>query len=640
MCGIAGIWKETPVSEQELCQCLDRMLCSIAHRGPDDGGMAVAGHIALGNRRLSIFDLSAAGNQPFFNEDGQIWLVFNGEIYNHPELRKDLEQDFSFKSSADTEVLLRAYEKWGISCLERMNGMFAFAIWDARIQTLFLCRDRIGIKPLYYWYNGRTLYFASEIKALLAAGMQVEPEWSVWKDYLFDGYYDHTEKTFFRHCLQVRQGHYLAVTRSGIRETCYWNLQEHVQAQVGTIQAPEEEYRHLLEHAVSLRMRADVPYAVMLSGGLDSSVIATLAEKQQTSEPLHVCTIRYKDARFDEGGWADLLSKDKAWQKNDVLLLEQNVQDMFVRALWHQDEPFGSAALIGDMLIASKARERGILVLLEGQGADEALGGYEYCYAYYLADLYRKDSNKAKQCFEQYAALRGIRGVHLKPSFERLLHQGGRVQAGVSQDGTGNSMSFLLSETFSETTGTGWCLNEQPDSLFETVLYRDLTTTKVPRVLRFKDRASMMFGVELRVPFLDHRLLELSFQIPAHRKIAKGYTKYCLRAGMERKLPHEICYHIKRQLQTPQGEWLRHGLRPMVEEVINSSTFKGRGVFDVDQVKKTYRECIDAPERYPNTFFIWQWLQLEWWFRIFVDRSIEVSSSTVKVKNALRAPTD
>jgi len=162
--------------------------------------------------------------------------------------------------------------------------------------------------------------------------------------------------------------------------------------------------------------------------------------------------------------------------------------------------------------------------------------------------------------------------------------------------------------------------------------------TKVPRVLRFKDKASMMFGVELRVPFLDHRLLELAFQIPAHRKMAEGYTKYCLRAGMEKKLPREICYHVKRQIQTPQGEWLRYGLRSMVEEVINSTTFKDRGVFDVDQVKKTYRECIDTPGRYPNTFFIWQWLQLEWWFRVFVDRSVEVPPSAAKVKNYLRTP--
>lgn len=640
MCGIAGIWKRGGSLKGDLVYSLDKMLESIAHRGPDDGGMAVGEQVALGNRRLSIFDLSEAGNQPFFSDDGQVWLVLNGEIYNHLELRQQLAGDFCFKSNTDTEVLLRAYEKWGMGCLEHLNGMFAFAIWDARLKTLFLCRDRIGIKPLYYHFDGEELHFGSEIKALLAAGLEGKADWAVWQDYLVDGYYDHTDKTFFRDFLQVKQGHYLAISQSGLRERCYWDLHERVEGHKGVSAHPEEEYWDLLEDAVSLRMRADVPSAVMLSGGLDSSVIATLAASHLPPESLQVGTFRHQDPRFDEGCWADLVAFGKGWHQNDVTLCETHVEEMFTQALWHQDEPFGSVASFADMLLASKARDRGILVLLEGQGADETLGGYEYYYSYYLADLHQSNPGKAKKLFEQYALLRGMKKQHLDAAYKELLAKGASVQGGVGQDGTKNTMSQLLMNDFSQGKGTGWALKHNFDSRFETVLYRDLTMTKVPRVLRFKDKASMMYGVELRVPFLDHRLLELSFQIPASRKMVAGYTKNCLRTGIGKRLPREICYHVKRQIQTPQGEWLRGALRPMVEEVIFSKSFRERGIFDVAQVHKIYRDCVEHPSRYPNTFFVWQWLQLEWWFRIFVDQSLIVSSSRkgVKNNNTLRCP--
>ncbi len=640
MCGIAGVWKKHASHRDVLCNCLGKMLDSIAHRGPDDGGMAVGEHIAIGNRRLSIFDLTEAGNQPFFSDDGQIWLVLNGEIYNHFELRKELENEFVFKSKTDTEVLLRAYEKWGMGCLDHLNGMFGFAIWDGHLQTLFLCRDRIGIKPLYYYYDGRELYFGSEVKALLAAGIKAEPEWSAWKDYLVDGFYDHTEKTFFRNCYQVKQGHYLLINKSGLKEKCYWKLYDQIQAQTGLIRDPEQEYLYTLEDAVALRMRADVPYAVMLSGGLDSSVIAILADSHLSSDSLNVSTFRHKDPRFDEGIWADLVSKNKNWLKNDIVLSEKHVEKMLIQALWHQDEPFGSVASFADMLIASKVRDKGIMVLLEGQGADETLGGYEYYYSYYLADLYEKNPGKARTLFEQYALLRGMDKQNLDLGFKQLLQNGSTVQGGISQDGTKNTMINLFSGGFARKNGTGWNLNKNLGNRFETVLYRDLTVTKVPRVLRFKDKASMMFGVELRVPFLDHRLLELSFQIPAVKKMNNGYTKNCLRTGMEKRVPKEVCYNVKRQFQTPQGEWLRGTLRPMVEDVIFSKSFRERGIFDVDQVHKIYQDCIEYPARYPNTFFVWQWLQLEWWFRIFIDHSVDVlpSQKGVNVMNTLRYP--
>lgn len=616
-----------PGRQEELAECVNRMLSTLIHRGPDDGGYTTGERIAIGNRRLSIFDLSAAGRQPFFNADGTVWLVFNGEIYNHIELRKELESDFRFVSNTDTEVLLHAYEKWGLDCLSRFVGMFAIAIWDVRQQALILCRDRIGIKPLYYFCDGRHLHFASEIKALFAAGIPREVNREALRDYLVDGFYDHTEYTFFKGIRQVRQGCCLICSDSGVKEERYWDLKEKILAPSIPAAEAEEEYWHLLEDAVRLRMRADVPYAVMLSGGLDSSVLAHLASRNTGGRPLNVCTFRHADPRYDEGPWADLVAKDRGWLHHDIVLTENHVSELLSRALWHQEEPFGSVATFTDILLSEKSRAGGIYVLLEGQGSDETLAGYEYYYTYYLADLAEKDIGEARSLHEEYARLRGIEGGSVEESFRDMLERGARITGGVGQDGTVSVMQSVLPPELLGANGTGWSLESLDGSRLNATLFRDITRTKVPRVLRFKDKASMMFGVELRVPFLDHRLVELSFQIPARRKLARGYTKYCLRESMTGLLPQETCYHVKRHIQTPQKDWLRGALRPMVEEVVNSQSFAQRGVFDFAKVKEKHKEFLASPSRYQNLFFIWQWLQLEWWFRIFIDKSVDCKVS-------------
>ena len=262
MCGIVGMWSKESCDSRHLSQLVDRMLNVLIHRGPDDGGYCVGPNIAMGNRRLKIFDLSDAGNQPFFSDDGKIWLVLNGEIYNHYELRRELENEFAFRSTSDTEVLLRSYEKWGMKCLDRLIGMFAFAIWDARDHKLILCRDRLGIKPLYYYFNSKMLIFASEIKVLLAAGVEAVPNLNVIRDYLTSGYYDHTEQTFFKGVSQVKQGRFLTVNANNVTETCYWDLIERIGEENKEPKDAEEVYWEVLQDAIRLRMRADVPYAV------------------------------------------------------------------------------------------------------------------------------------------------------------------------------------------------------------------------------------------------------------------------------------------------------------------------------------------------------------------------------------------
>ena len=637
MCGIAGIWNRQVADQGEIDLAGNKMLESIVHRGPDDGGYSLDDRVFLGNRRLKIFDLSEAGNQPMFSRDGRYWIVFNGEIYNYCELKPALEKDFTFSSHTDTEVLLYSFVKHGIACVEDFIGMFAFAIWDSRDKELIICRDRLGIKPLYYYSDGTKLIFASEIKALLAAGVKVEADHDVIKDYLVTGNYDHTDRTFFRNIRMLKAGHFLKINERGISEICYWNNIERIKHHKDRDQQEvTREYWEMLDDAVKLRMRADVSYAVMLSGGLDSSALAVIADKYVGSSPLNVCTFRHRNSKYDEGPWANLVAEQKNWRRHEVFVTEDDVVRLLNETLWHQDEPFGGVASFADVMLSKKAREDGLYVLLEGQGADETLGGYEYYYNHRLADLAASNQVAAKALFHHYAEKRNISDG----KYTEIVDSGAGKSGTLTQDGTVGVRADVLSADLRNRPGTGYISPEYFGSRFENALFQDLFNAKVPRVLRFKDKSSMMFGVELRVPFLDHRIVERSFSIATADKLKDGYTKYCLRKKMESMLPSETCWHVKRQVQTPQREWMRTTLKPVIDNVINSVSFSQRGLFDISGVRNLYARYISEPDTFQNSFFVWQWLMIENWFRIFVDgKHDQTSPIWCMTRNHKRMPT-
>jgi len=636
MCGIAGAYFLSGNSEVLTEELANVMLDSIQHRGPDDGGYAIDSHAFIGYRRLSILDITDAGNQPFFSDDGALWLVFNGEIFNYIELRKELENEFIFESKSDTEVLLRAYQKWGIGCLDRLVGMFAFAIWERDSMRLTLCRDRLGKKPLYFYHDGSTFYFASEIKALLAAGVPAGPDNSTFSDYLLFGHYDHSSHTFFQNIKQLGRGFYMQIDRTGIREECYWNLAERVlQREPMDPSLAEQEYMSILDESIRIRMRSDVPVAITLSGGLDSSFMATLAEKYNGSSKLNVMTFRTDDPRYDESPWAKALSSEKNWNQIIGTIEPSFVQENLPALLWHQEEPFGGIASFADIILASLARDNGIYVLLEGQGADETLGGYDYYIAYYLYDVVQRDPTKAKEIYQEYARLRGLDTEASISSVTKPIEEN---LAGFSQDRTQATNPKSLRPDLINFTRVAMEKTDYSDK-FSGALLRDLTMTKVPRVLRFKDKSSMMYGIELRNPFLDHRLTELSFMISANRKLTNGFTKFCLRQAASTVLHQEIAFHIKRQVQTPQREWLRTSLRHLVEEAIFSESFSKRDFFEHKILKDTYKTYVEYPQNFANSFFIWQWVMVEWWHRLFIDRSFNVSRSyRINTKNSRRYP--
>jgi asparagine synthase (glutamine-hydrolysing) len=568
MCGIAGIFGDGWTRAQ-----LQAMVLSQHHRGPDADGIYLdpTGTAGLGHNRLSIIDLSPAGKQPMSSSDGHLWLVFNGEIYNYLELRAELK-DYPYRSQTDTEVILAAYERWGESCLDHLVGMFAFLIWDEREQRLFGARDRFGVKPLnYHQRPDGTLLLASEIKALHAAGVPIQPNAVTWATYLTFGLHDHSERTFWEGILSLPPGHALNWQAGQMRIWRWYDLAGRVGSEWDhrPVETVKEEYLDLSIESVRMRFRSDVPVGINLSGGLDSSTLLSLVQAVQGPESdVKAFTYITGDAEYDELPWVEQMlahtnhpSVVCRVQPDDIPPLAESVQA-------YQDEPFGGLPTLCYARLFAEARAEGVIVLLDGQGMDEQWAGYDY----YLSAL---DGTKAG--IVQGVKEKPVRPECLVPEFRALAEP------------------FDTPSLF-------------PDPL-RNLQYRDTRYTKIPRALRFNDRVSMRASTELREPFLDHRLFELALRQPPERKIADGQRKWLLRQVALRLLPNRIVEAPKRSLSTPQREWLRGPLRKWAGERIEESLIAFGGAWmDQDGVRATWHDyCQGASD---NSFYIWQWISL------------------------------
>ena len=569
MCGIAGL-VTTTVDPHRLSSMTD----AIAHRGPDGRGIWISadGRIGLGHRRLSILDLSDAGAQPM--ERFHITLTFNGEIYNYLELREQLT-DYTFQSNSDTEVIIAAYLRWGYDCLRRFNGMFAFALWDKHKQELFCARDRLGVKPFFYVQGKREWLFGSEVKSLLASGVQAAPDMTVWGQYLVHGAFERAHQSFFEGVKSLPPGHYAVVKPDAtISLRRWWYLPEQVlEPWSGSDKQAAEQLNDLIDEAVKLRLRSDVPVAINLSGGLDSSSITQSFLRQSQVEP-HVFTCAFEDPTYDEDKYASSVVHGSNCIRHIVRLLPEQAQSSAQDAMRAQEAPFGGIGMLAYERIHRQMRKLGLKVALEGQGGDELFAGYAYYQSSLTANLY--------------------------------------------QDGT----SYLSPECINPDIRKGVAVLSYPTpfpSPIDNALFRDLTETKLVRVLRMNDRKSMAQGVELRQPFLDYRVVEYAMRLPAHLKIRNGFGKYILRLAMNNKLHRNIVWSPKRPVVTPQREWMLTCLKPWVEEIIYSESFSQRGMFDSTAVQRTFsRYLIEKPN---NTFPIWQWINTELWFRTFIDKN-------------------
>ena len=567
MCGIAGVCGPAAGDAR-----IDAMVQAQHHRGPDGRGCyeSPSRMAALGHNRLSIIDLSDAGLQPMASWDGRWWIVFNGEIYNYRELRDEL-RDYPYASRTDTEVILAAYERWGDACLDKFIGMFAFMIWDERERRLFAARDRFGVKPLHYSEApDGSLRLASEIKALHAAGVPREMDAATWAGYLTWGTSDHGSATFWKDVLSLPPGHSLVWQDGHTRIARWYDLAVRVgpDLDMRSDGAVIEEYLALLVDSVGLRFRSDVPVGINLSGGLDSSTLLGAVQLVQGPDSdIKAFTYVTGEPLYDELPWVELMLERTQHPAVICRVTASEVPALAESLQTHEDEPFGGLPTIAYARLFELARETGTIVLLDGQGMDEQWAGYDY-----------------------YA------GAADAPV--GLVQ--GTVQSPVKPE--------CLIDEFRTLARPLRALEPFPDRL-RNIQYRDTGYTKIPKALRFNDRASMRASTELREPLLDHRLFELALRQPAARKIREGTHKWLLRELARQWLPTRLVEAPKRPVSTPQREWLRGPLQSWAEDCIADGLDAVGGAWlNRERVSRAWHSYKLGQS--DNSFFVWQWVTL------------------------------
>ena len=603
MCGIAGQYcLDGSAPDAHL---LAEMSVRLAHRGPDSEGTRIHGPIGLVYRRLAIIDLSEDGSQPMTNEDGTLWLVFNGEIYNYIELREELiAKGHHFHSKSDSEVILHAYEEWNTGCLERFNGMWAFAIWDERQQRLFCARDRTGIKPFYYTRAGSSFLFASEIKALLAhpdAGRR--PDDRTLGTFLAWGVLDHSSRTMFGGISQLEPAHAMIVTAAGPEQPFrYWDLKVNPEIRSGiSDDAAASGLLNILRDATRIHLRSDVAVGTCLSGGIDSSTLTVLINNLIRDEAPASVGARQKtfsavfsDKRFDESRYIDEIVTATGVDAHRVEPTPGQLWDDIDRLVYMQDEPFGSLAIYAQYCVMRLAKEH-VKVVLDGQGADELLAGYLAYQGSYTGMLLRS--------FRWGTAINEIAGslrhhqIFFRSAIRQLLERKKR-----------RNLLKCSAEKIPRYNGN-----------LDSVLYRELTCTNLPALLHYEDRNSMAFSIESRVPFLDYRFVEYVASLPLNQKIRAGVTKTVLRKAIKGIVPESIrCRMDKMGFVTPEEVWMREDLRPFVLEVLSSDAFRGRPYWDAEAVIQNYLAFLDGKSAYSPE--IWRIVCAELWLRKFFDQ--------------------
>lgn len=668
MCGICGIWNRDgrPID----LAALGAMTSALRHRGPDDEGyllvdtrsgravlcggentapelalqplsryMGEPFDLALGFRRLSILDLSPAGHQPMSSRDGRYWVVFNGEVYNYLELRGTLSgMGYSFKTGCDTEVILAAYDAWGPDCLRRFNGMWGLAIWDNRERRLFVSRDRLGVKPFYVAEGGEgnQFAFASEIKGLIASGLEpFRPSQTAIARFIAQGgYLSHLAgETFFEGVREFPAAHYSLISADSACERRFWSLpprseESHTFSGAATV---FRQYSELFTDSVRLRLRADVPVGTCLSGGLDSSSIVATAGRLMQSE--HAVSLeRLGDhqqtfsAIYDtEGRWNERVYIDRVVDAtraagNYVYPTADRLWADLERLVWHQDEPFQSTSIFAQWCVMSLAHERGVTVLLDGQGADEVLGGYRP-YAILLGELLR--SARLLRAVRELHSIHDVSGSaplkllaravgwQLPRPLITLLRES-RVKAAVSSSGLLPEVEQSLFAAHTEGAGEPYLAHRNLHDHLARITLED----SLPNLLRHEDRNSMAFSIESRVPFLDYRLVEYAFTQAAPYRLHKGWTKWIQRKAVQKLLPSEVVWRRdKVGFETPEQQWFREG-REHILSILNEETSAG-DYLDMAAVRREAPTLLDKGE----TGKVWRWVNLVVWLRCFEQTS-------------------
>lgn len=599
---------------------VEHMAASMLHRGPDGGGSYVAGPVGLGFRRLSILDLSHAADQPMVSDDGKLVLVFNGEIYNYLELRRELESlGHTFKSTGDTEVLLHSYREWGQDCLERFNGMWAFVIYDLRRGLLFGSRDRFGVKPLYIYRGRNHVLLASEIKAFLQSGIcKAGPNWKVISEYLLRHRLDETTESFFEGIEKIAPGTAFEIDLQGkLTAWRYWCLPEASPDEVGD---PANQFAERFEDSVRLRMRSDVPVGVCLSGGLDStSIICAMARhwKEESGQPLHAFS--YCAAEFDESSYiAETIKLTRACLNR----LESDPHQAWTtlgKVLSFHDEPVHTMSAVIGFELMGLAASRGVKVILNGQGADEVIGGYSSYFRDYWYTLLREGRlRKLKEEIGNFISLHGGSDLNLLSDVvRRFVKMTLRRFETYRRLAKWKNRRMTRSHPWFNMELSEYANNDDrqiTDLTLDASLRQSVERAPLPLYLRLEDRNSMAHSVEARLPFLDYRLVSLVFKIAADWKMRGPWNKYLLREAMRNRIPEPVRTRVdKLGFPVPQGKWFSGVWYQLVQELLESQDMRERGIYKLAEIRKDlelHREGrIDISDR------LFSLVQLELWSR-------------------------
>jgi asparagine synthase (glutamine-hydrolysing) len=623
MCGIAGRFNYDPLRPVDR-DVLTAMTDAVAHRGPDAAGYHLGPGIGLGHRRLSIIDL-ATGDQPIANEEGTVWTVFNGEIYNFADVRSELiAAGHRFQTNSDTEVIVHAYEQWGTAALERLRGMFAFAVWDARARRLVLARDRVGVKPLYYAeLPGRGVVFGSELKSLLE-----DPDVPRdWRADAIDAYltllYVPAPMTIYGAVQKLLPGHVLVAEKGAVRITRYWDLRFPGDGSDRSEAFYAERLDALLRESVALRQVSDVPLGAFLSGGVDSTAVVTYMVETSPRPPITI-SVGFNDAAYDELSHAETVARHLGCEFHPRTVTP-DVAELLPRLAWHFDEPFADSSAVPTYYVSKAAREL-VTVALSGDGGDELWAGYarhrverwEHRVRGMLGPATAAAGWLGRALPLSVKGARALRHLAVAPDQAYALkHAYGMFEPDAksrlySADFGAAVAGFDAFASFRDI----YARCTSPDPL-DRALYTDVHTYMVDDVLTKVDRMSMAVSLEARDPLLDHRLLEFAASVPTSLKLRDGRTKYLLRKVLDRRVPRAILDRGKRGFEAPIGEWLRGPLAGLTDALLRDGRLRARGVFNDREVARLWREHSEGTADHRHR--LWQLVMLELWFRQFVD---------------------
>jgi asparagine synthase (glutamine-hydrolysing) len=604
---------------------LQNMMAAIRHRGPDGSGMYLRGPVGLGHLRLSIIDTSELGHQPMATADGKLWITFNGEIYNFRELRTKLEQQGEvFRSNSDTEVLVRLYERNGAECLHNLSGMFAFAIWDENKQELFMARDRLGIKPLYYFQDSNQLVFASEIKAILqdeSIPREINERALITYFTFVHGF---APDTIYRGIRKLLPGHYMRCSVKGTTIVKYWDLDGIEQQSTVDSPAHLEEVRYLLQRAVTSHMVSDVPIGAFLSGGIDSSaVVAYMATA--SARPIKTFSIGFDvGGQFNELKEARLIADKFQTEHHEKIVSSINVEELIHKLVYHYDEPFADAANLPTYILSEFAREK-VTVVLSGEGGDEVFGGYRRYRAHITSELLRTIPeflrfNLMKRLIPNHSNTRRLlKIVDTLQVVEEAKRYGSWVNI-FNDDTRMQLFSPAIRDLLDEFDGYDVFrdyMHRQPQwDLPNRIMYTDLKGWMPDTYLEKIDKAAMAVSLEGRVPFLDHRLVEYAYSLPGKLKVRRSTTKYVLKKALEPVLPHSTLYRPKHGFTVPLDAWFRGRLSRFVADVLFDHTPRYCDYLDRGFVHKLYNEHTHGQRNWGTQ--LWAILNFELWHRTFL----------------------